>query len=61
MNLVTAGRQRIRHGADVLAHYALHRHARAADRARHQERPGFDAIGNDVVLGAVQFFYAFDN
>ena len=39
----------------------FYRHAFSTDRAGNQKRSGLDPIRNDVVLGAVQFFHAFDN
>ena len=40
---------------------ALERDSSAGDRAGDQECAGFDPIGNDVVLRAVQFLHAFDD
>ena len=54
-------RQRIGHRADMFRFDSRDRHAVAANRARDEKRPRFDPIRNDVVLGAVQFFHAFDD
>ena len=57
----TSLRQRIGDGADMLRHHAIDGDAFPANRTRDEERPGLDAIRNDVVLRAMQFLHAFDD